>query len=85
MSKIKIIEIPYGKRKGYHLVWKRETLAGPFKTTQEAFEAKSEWIVPVTSKLSADSLQKMPIKHLLTMCFSVIESFSVTYPSKGGR
>ena len=46
MAKIRVIEVERGRSKGFHVIWKRERLSGPFKTREEAFEATKEWIAP---------------------------------------
>lgn len=45
LANVKVVEIPYGKRKGFHVKQGREFLSGPFKSKKEAKEATKEWMV----------------------------------------
>ena len=45
MAKIRVVEIPYGKKAGLYIMYKKETLAGPFKTQYDANMARKEFVV----------------------------------------
>lgn len=46
MSKIRVVEVKRIKKTSwYRFKYKNETLAGPFKTWEDALQARQEWVV----------------------------------------